>query len=172
MDCSHVNWLWIFVIILILFRLSFWWHPFTTEDLLVSKWFFRWIVSNLFQRRSKLIHILAGLRGEYISSKCWFWGELFLHVLFFLLCGILLFSSYFFTLFPPFHFLRQYTQIVLLFWNLRYSSYHLSYVGLQKVYLSVLNRRQVIKSANFVILIHKVISADCRLSYKKKITLM
>ncbi len=57
--------------------------------------------------------------------------------------------------------------MVLLYCNLRYSSNHLSYVGPQTVYPSVLNRRQVIKRANFVILIHKVIAADCHLSFKK-----
>ncbi len=38
---------------------SFWRHPFTTEDSLVSKW---WISQNLFWWRNKLIYILDDLR--------------------------------------------------------------------------------------------------------------
>ncbi len=49
-----------------LFRLSFWWHPFTEEDPLVNKWF----VPN------KLIYIL----GELIFNQFKFLGEIFIYI--------------------------------------------------------------------------------------------
>ncbi len=38
MDCSRVDYLWIIVMFYQLFGLSFWRHPFTAEDPLVSMW--------------------------------------------------------------------------------------------------------------------------------------
>ncbi len=39
MDWSCVDYLWIIVMFYKLFGLSFWRHPFTAEDPLVSKWY-------------------------------------------------------------------------------------------------------------------------------------
>ncbi len=50
-----------------LFGLSFWWHPFTAEDPLVSKWCNDEFQKNLFQWRNKLIY----------SSRI-VWGQLFI----------------------------------------------------------------------------------------------
>ncbi len=55
-----------------LFGLSFWRHPFTAEDPLVSKW------CNTFLQiwwRNKLIYILYGLRVTTFSSHFHFWGN-------------------------------------------------------------------------------------------------
>ncbi len=56
MDWSGVDYLWVIVMFYQLFGLSFWRHPFTAEDPLVSKWCSAklWI--------NKLIYILDGLR--------------------------------------------------------------------------------------------------------------
>ncbi len=57
-----------------LFGLSFWRHPFTVEDPLVSKWFNdKFVALDLFQWRSKLIYILNGLRVSTFSAKLNFW---------------------------------------------------------------------------------------------------
>ncbi len=60
--CTGVVWitcglLWCFYQ---LFGLSFWWHPFTTEDSLVSEWCNAKLIR--FWRRNKVIYILYGLR--------------------------------------------------------------------------------------------------------------
>ncbi len=54
-----------------LFGLSFWRHPFTAEDPLVSKWW----KDNFFQIwwRHKLIYILDDLRVSKISANINFW---------------------------------------------------------------------------------------------------
>ncbi len=50
-----------------LFELSFWRHPFTTEDTLVSKWCNAKFI-NLLWWRNKLIHILDRLRVTQFSA--------------------------------------------------------------------------------------------------------
>ncbi len=60
-----------------LFGLSFWRHPFTAEDPLVSKWCnatFLQICSD----EETLIYILDGLRVSIFQLIFFFWGELFL----------------------------------------------------------------------------------------------
>ncbi len=54
-----------------LFGLSFWWHPFTAEDLLVSKW--RNAKFLQIWWRNKLICILDGLRVITFSANVHFW---------------------------------------------------------------------------------------------------
>ncbi len=54
-----------------LFELSFWRHPFTTEDTLVSKWCNAKFI-NLLWWRNKLIHILDRLRVTQFSAIFYF----------------------------------------------------------------------------------------------------
>ncbi len=63
-----------------LFGLSFWWHPFTADDPLVSKWrdaiqFFKY-----FWWRNKLFYILNGLRVSTLLATflLWLWSADFL----------------------------------------------------------------------------------------------
>ncbi len=64
------------------FGLSFWRHPLTAEDLLVSK------LCNLFRWRNKLISILDGLRRSIFLSKfSFFWDNCsFKHA--FIICSV------------------------------------------------------------------------------------
>ncbi len=60
-----------------LFRLSFWRHPFTAEDTLLSKW-----CNDTFLQiwwRNKLIYILDGLRGTTFTANFHFWVNCFLN---------------------------------------------------------------------------------------------
>ncbi len=63
-----------------LFGLSFWRHPFTAEDPLVSKW---WNAIFQIWWRNKLIYILDGLRVSTFSASFLFWVNYsFKHFLF------------------------------------------------------------------------------------------
>ncbi len=69
------DYLWIIVMFYKLFGLSFWRHPFTAEDPLVSKW---WNATFLqIWWRNKLVYILDGLSVRTFSANVQFWIKLF-----------------------------------------------------------------------------------------------
>ncbi len=57
---------------------SFWRHPFTAEDPLVSKWWNATFLQIYSDEENKLIYILDGLKESKLSKFCNFLGELFL----------------------------------------------------------------------------------------------
>ncbi len=63
-----------------LFGLSFWWHPFTADDPLVSKWRNAIRFSKFFRWRNKLFYILNGLRvSQFLATfLLWLWFADFL----------------------------------------------------------------------------------------------
>ncbi len=69
LDRSGVDYLWIIVMLYQLFGLSFWRHPFTAEDPLVSKWCNATILKICSSWWNKLNYILEGLQVEYIFRK-------------------------------------------------------------------------------------------------------
>ncbi len=64
MDWSGVDYLWC---VYQLFGLSFWWHPFTADDPLLT-WY---IYPNLFTYRNELIYILNDLTVSSFSAHFW-----------------------------------------------------------------------------------------------------
>ncbi len=71
MDWSGVHYLWIIVMFLSAVWLSFWRHPFTAEDRLLSKWLNATFLQ--IQWRNKLISILDGQRVSTFSASVNFW---------------------------------------------------------------------------------------------------
>ncbi len=75
MDWSHVDYFWImfYYCFYQLFGLSFWWHPLTAEDLLVSIWY-NVKFSKYVLMRKQFISILHGLRlSTYLVLYACFW---------------------------------------------------------------------------------------------------
>ncbi len=62
-----------------LFGLSFWRHPFTAEDPLVTKWFYATFLQICFWWRNKLMFILDGLRVSTFSATFNFWVNYLLY---------------------------------------------------------------------------------------------
>ncbi len=63
-----------------LFGLSFWRHPFTAEDPLVSKWWNAKFLQIFYDEEKKLIYTMDGLMVSRSSGKFRFLGEQFFKV--------------------------------------------------------------------------------------------
>ncbi len=85
MDWSHVNWLWIFVIFLSAVSTLILTAPIHCRGSTGEQVIFQVNCFKSFSMKKQTHPHLGWPEGEYIFSKCWFLGELFLHVLFFFL---------------------------------------------------------------------------------------